>query len=487
MNPSVVKPRPFWNSCEFDNGDRPLIDPNDEKPSESDEGFGRTEDRGFDSTDENSPEEDLDDGDDDLDMEDIDESSPEEVDPPPIPWNPPAGVSFEEEWLTPAPRSFDKKAFQGTYELDQKLKVGFSLITGAMFIGASFLPGIQNASLYLPVLSWLMGLGVAFVLLGAIIQWKSGGVTGPYQYLRDGVPMLVRIRRMQTIRDGSGENDRFRYKILFDYPDPLTGELILWSSDSKEMNNETFQETELSYRVGEYVTAVYLPEAKDSTLTLYGLLGLRKDLGLINRVERSPRFATEAKLGCAIIWGIVGILLWGVFVVFRYWPIEIDWVGLSPWFFGGGLGLGLPLQVWQYLSQRRRISRERESAASLGKDLPKRSAAGSLVGLPFTVVLYGLLGSVVGLTCNALLDRSKGDRKEIVIDRLYERVDKILIFPMLRDYRIEYHFVDEARHRWHLSTPEEMKILKQGSATAIVREGQQGWPWVDRIVPVVDK
>ncbi len=91
--------------------------------------------------------------------------------------------------------------------------------------------------------------------------------------------MLVRIRRILTVRDSSGENDRFRYRLFFDYPDPLTGELIIRSNDSKEMNQETFQETELSYRVGDYVTAAYLPEAKDETLTLYGLLGLRKDLG----------------------------------------------------------------------------------------------------------------------------------------------------------------------------------------------------------------
>ncbi len=117
------------------------------------------------------------------------------------------------------------------------------------------------------------------------------------------------------------------------------------------------------------------------------------------------------------------------------------------------------------------------------EDLPARTPAGSLIGLPFTVVLYGLLGSVVGLTCNVLWDRSQGERKEIVVDRLYERVDELLVFPMLRDYRIEYHFVGEERRRWHLSTLEEMKILKQGPATAIIREGQQGWPWVERIVP----
>ncbi len=80
----------------------------------------------------------------------------------------------------PAPRSFDKKAFQGTYELDQKLKVGFSLISGAMLIGASLFPAVQSISLYLPILSWLMGLGVALVLLGSFFQWKSGGATGPY-------------------------------------------------------------------------------------------------------------------------------------------------------------------------------------------------------------------------------------------------------------------------------------------------------------------
>ncbi len=458
-----------------------MNDPKGERSNEPNDDSWRDEDWSTDSSTGETPSRETDES--DLDSDEIDETELDDGPLPSLPWAAPADSSFEEEWLTPAPRSFDKKAFQGTYELDQKLKVGFSLVTGAMFIGASLLPAVQNASLYLPILSWLMGLGVASVLLGAFLQWKSGGATGPYQYLRNGVPMLVRIRQILTIRNSSGENDRFRYQLSFDYPDPLTGESIIRTNDSTEMNSETFQEVELTYQVGDYVTAVYMPEAKEETLKLYGLLGLRKDLGLINRVERSPEFARDAQMGCVIIWCVFGILLWGVFVLFRYWPIAVDWGGMSTWFWGGGLGLGLSLQVWHYVSLRRRIAREQESAVAHGKPTPTRTAAGSLIGVPFTIVLYGLLGSVVGLTCNALLDRSKEERKEIVIDRLYERVDKLLVFPMLRDYRIEYHFVGKERHRWHLSTPEEMKKLQQGPATAILREGQQGWPWVDRIIP----
>jgi hypothetical protein len=427
------------------------------------------------------------------DLDDLDDSSiddhaeedgeEEDEEPlfPPLPWNPP-DPPFEPEWLDPPPRTFDKSAFQGSHQLDRHLQSSFSLITGVFFIAVSYLPAAQEAAFFLPILSWLLWIGVGFILLGAIINIRSGGAEGPFRFLRDGVPLLVRCRSIQPKSHG-GENPMWCYQVWVDHPDPVTGEMLFHLLKSKQFTSQYFPKMEITYRVGDYVTAVYLPESMKETLTLYGFLGLKKDLGAINSTERSPWFATEANFGCAIVWIFFGTFLWSIYVLFRYFPVSWNLASLTPWALYGALGVGVPLQVWHVFRERRKRLDRGEVRTKLGKPNLPTSTVGDWVGLPFSLALWGGVSLMLGLSLNALLDHAPGIEKPIAITKLRQHESRILGLPSLRDFHIEYHFLDDPTRRTRLATPAEMDGLQVGPARAIVAQGQQGWPWVQKILP----
>jgi hypothetical protein len=433
-------------------------------------------------SEDDASDEEEDDEDDSIDTEIDDELTEEEPLFPPLPWNPPS-PPFEEEWLVPPPRPIDKSKFQGSYEMDRRLQISVSLVTGAILLGVSFLPAVQAAGLYLPILTWLTWIGLGFIILAAIINLRSGGASGPYRYLRDGVPMLVRCRAVSVSREGSKENPSFRHQVWIEHPDPLTGEPIYQSIKSNSFTGQAFADVENSYRVGDYITAVYLPEAMNESLTLYGFLGLKKDFGLIKTSERSEWFETEVNFGCAVAWIFFGAILWAIYVAFRYWPITSIGTDMLRWGLAGGLGIGLPLTIWHYFRERRKIRDRRSVRSQLGKETAPSSAASSLVGLPFSLAIWGGIALLIGLSMNALLDRSPEVARPVIITKLIEHESHLLGLPSLRDYRIEYHFTDETTTRRLLSTPADIAKLRVGNAIALVKPGQQGWPWVNRIVP----
>jgi len=59
--------------------------------------------------------------------------------------------------------------------------------------------------------------------------------------------------------------------------------------DSRGFSSSAKDKYRTSYRVGDYVTAVYLKSKPDKSLCLYGFLELRPDLGLLaTRAAQRP-------------------------------------------------------------------------------------------------------------------------------------------------------------------------------------------------------
>jgi hypothetical protein len=434
--------------------------------------------------DEELDEEDLDE--EDLDEEDYDDEDLEEELEASVPWNPPTSAALEPEWQVPPPRAFDKKDFQGSHQINRRLQVLVSVLSGAILIAASYLPAVRAGAVYLPLLSWLLGLGVALVLLGASFNLISGGVEGPFRYLRDGVAMLVRVKSIRRKKDSAEDSSWWSYVVKVEAPDPSTGRLETREIESPKLPGTAVDSTECTYRPGEYVTAVYLPEDREGTLTLYGFLGLRKDLGILRSDERSPSYVAEVGLGCAVLWLFLGGVLWGIYVLFRYFPLDMDFAQAFPWILGGGLGIGIPLTFWHSIRLRRKQSAAAESGSPAGQGNPSTSAGGAWVGLPFTVAMWGGLVWVVAMSVNALMDSSPAVQQPIIIRQLLSHESKVLGLTLLRDARVEYQVVGERFLRRTLSTPEEMATLRTGDASAEIHAGRLGWRWVDRITMPAD-
>jgi hypothetical protein len=231
------------------------------------------------------------------------------------------------------------------------------------------LPIVKTWGLYFLPLQYLLWIGVGCLFISALqlVSYLWSG--GPYRYVKEGVPLIVRINdlalRVKTIVNGQPQTHQFVARI--EYQDPETGELVVADTPSNDISSAFKESLTTSYIVGDYATAVYLPSNPAKTLRLYGFLDLHPDLGVVRRDVKSDGGLVQIVLLVCLLFGFFGALFWNVYAYSRYAPVEMSFSQHAMPFGIGGVLLGVPLIAflikYSIREERKRRARNKEALA----------------------------------------------------------------------------------------------------------------------------
>ncbi len=418
------------------------------------------------------------------------------------PFDPPADYQFEDELRGPAPRPRTPGLALGRYATGRRRAVSGLLIAAALCTTLGLLPFVQLCGLYILPLAYISWIGIA---LGALGIWSFVAHRvrkGPYRYVEEGIPIVARIRGLvlRPTAIVNGQPTTHRFFALIEFRDPESGEPRFAEVASADIGAASKDKLTTTYRVGDDATAIYLPGDPGGTLKLYGFLDLKPGLGLIPRDAEPEAGGGLLRLAAilAAAAAFFGVLFWNVYALARYGPIDFDLSRLG-WPFGAGavaLGGGMIASMARG-ARRTRANREARNALALARGEPVEVGTGKrpgwfgdhgighdLIILAGCILLGGATTIAWYLSANALLDRSPPRYRPTQVDRLVMVTHSFL----LREYKIQYHFLDGAPGKHDLfSTPTEMAGLGGHPTVAEVHAGAFGVPWVKAILPVEDR
>lgn len=415
------------------------------------------------------------------------------------PFVPPADFQFEPEFRYPPPRTIPAEVRQGPYcRKQQRILIGW-FVASLVLAACSLLPIVQVWGLYLLPLQYLhWGAAGALVFTGiGWIRYIFGH--GPLVYIGKGTPLVVRIAalfpRTKLVAEGVSSTE---YVAVLQHYHPRTGEVV-FSTTSCLVPDSAKDNVTVSYRVGDYVTAVYLKTNFEKSLRLYGFLNLRPNLGIIPATKAKECSVLQLVSGIVCIGGLFFLLGWDCYAFSKYEPVEISirehWL---PFAIGAAtLGLGL-IAFIAYAVRKDRAKPEsgNQQAVAEGGGIETPSSRkfvllghGLITGVVF---LFGAIllggGTMLGwaFTLNAWCDSSPAELRPIHVREMWMKTHNFVF----RNYTIEYEFAgDPAQKKRELLTTPWHMVAFGGARTgaAHVRKGFLGWPWVETLTPDAPK
>ena len=410
-------------------------------------------------------------------------------------FSPPSSYRFEPELQETPPRHVPQEFRNSPFFTRQRNTIVRIMVAGVLCVAFGQLPIVKNWGLYLLPLAYLNYIGSGLLVLGAGAWISSKTRRGPIQYVQEGIPLVARIRDLvlRPTAIVNGQPSTYGFSATIEYRDPQTGALVSTKADSRSFSASAKDKYRTSYRVGEYVTAVYLKSNPAKTLRLYGFLELRADLGLLRAESAQPPGLLKTVLGVSAIFALFVVLFWNVYAFSKFQPLEMTFAQAAAPVGVGGVALGGGFLTWLGLRQaraRRELTARNEEAVAAGEavelEARKRGVFGAH-GLLMTLLLgFGalLLGGVIVLcwcyTANALLDTSKPEFRPVEIVEFWSTTHSFLF----REYEIEYRFPGENQTRKLLSTPAHMRQFRTRAGVAEVHTGRFGWSWVKALAPL---
>jgi hypothetical protein len=274
------------------------------------------------------------------------------------------------------------------------------------------------------------------------------------------------------------------------FPDPQTGEVKVVAVKSNEFSSARKDAYDTPFKVGDDVTAVYLPGRLEKTLRLYSFLELSPDVNL--RMQSTAPAPSSPWRTIAVLL-VVPLLLLGalanVYAFGRYEPVQFELRRAVVPFVAGAVVIGGGVFAALYLSHRREQVRVRERALvaqAAGKAVEAETpflGHGLYGGILRVVVAAGslLLGGVTAVCwcfmANAWLDPSPSRAVPATIVGMTMTTHAFL----LREYELEYRLEGSTEKHKLLTTPQHLLSLGDREAVAHVREGRLGWAWVETI------
>jgi hypothetical protein len=313
--------------------------------------------------------------------------------------------------------------------------------------------------------------------------------------VEEGLPLVARICDLTLRPTAFAETQPIQYQFAawLQYRDPHTGQVVMRETASSTFSPEAMAQLTTSFRVGDYVSAVYFREDPEKTLRLYGFLDLKPGLGLVRRDGTPEPTLVRTLLPHLIGYLFVGLVFCTVYAYARYTPVRITFrQGVVPFTLGavflGGSLLGM-LAYDQRCRRRGRAIRNAQAGTS-GEPVEDEPAHqgwfgchGLVLGLVLTAGALGCGGATTLAWCfavNALVDRSPPEPRPVRIDRMVMTT----YYFVFRNYSIEYQLPDSQERHTLLSTPDEMLRFSEDRGIADVHAGWLGWPWVRTIRPV---
>jgi hypothetical protein len=367
-------------------------------------------------------------------------------------------------------------------------------IAGVVCLLLSRAPGVEVLARYVLPLGYLAWIGLFLVVAGAVAYVLLALHTGPFRYVRDGIPLAVRVvdvvKAPASFYNGQPSTYAFFATIVFEHPE--TAELVQGTTRSDDFAAAAKDAYEIPFKVGDDVTGVYLPGRLDKSLRLYPFLDLSPDVNLTR--PASPTDANpvvKAALLVTVIPAIFVTLFANIYAYGRYRPLETD-----PWAFavpmaagavllGGGIFAGLLLG---HRAEQKRLAGKSVEALRSGKAIEVGSPflGPGVQGRLLRVVVFAGALLVGGLTvvcwcfmANAWLDRSPARAVPATVTGMTMTTHAFVF----REYELEYHLDGAKEKRTLLTTPEHLSTFPGPEAVAERREGALGWAWIETVRP----
>jgi hypothetical protein len=403
---------------------------------------------------------------------------------------PSASYSFEPELTGHPPRPIPDRLNEGPYPRDQRTRVALLVAIGVVCLLLSRAPGIDVLALYVLPLGYLSWIGLAALAGAAAAYIPIALHRGPFRYVRDGLPLAVRVLEIvkgpTTIVNGQPSTHGLVATVAFRHPE--TGEVKVAQVKSNDFSSARKDAYDTPFKVGDDVTAVYLPDRLEKTLRLYAFLELSPEVNL--RQATVPKDSPwKLALLVVVVPAILLVLFANVYAFSRYEPVQFDFrqaavpLVAGALLLGGGTFAGL---YFGHRSEQTRIHERSLVALASGKAVETGTPflGHGLHGWVLRVVVPAgslLLGSLTALCwcfmANAWLDRSPSRPVPATIVGMTMTTHAFLF----REYELEYRLDGSDKKRKLLTTPQHLLSLHGREAVAHVREGRLGWPWVETV------
>lgn len=411
------------------------------------------------------------------------------------PFEAPKEFQFEPELLGKTPRIVPPELRQGHHGRSQFRLMRTLLIIGLLCLASAETSFVQTIGNYLLPLKFTRWIGGAFLLGSLFVYIRDSRESGPYRYVKEGVPFVARVVQMvcQPAAYYNGQPTSWKTFAAVEYLG-ADGAVVQEWTPSFDLGNRP-QWFTTSYKVGDYVTGLNLPGASaGDERRLYGFLGLKPGLGV---VDADPTGQLKARDHVRTLVLVFGVILGG-FAAFVYclrsFPITMP--GGSYWLaaLAACAVMGVPVHMFLGKQAQARLAAwEAANTAALARGeallADPRGVHGNTQHTKGTTICVLICLYVVivmsGLGLNAFFDKSTPEPRPIIIDKLIHTTWN----GVIRDYSIKFHLVDlesgkpTGSEESFLTTPEHMSTLKNRGALAMVKKGAFGWPWVTTIVP----
>jgi hypothetical protein len=413
------------------------------------------------------------------------------VPPRELQFSPPASYAFEPELQGPAPRPIPELLRQGPYAKRRRDGVRALLAFGAGALLLDAVPGVDVLALYLLPLAYLSWIGFGALAIAALSWLDFSLRLGPFRYVRDGVPLVVRV--VDLVKGPSrlvnGQPTHYAYTAEVAFAHPLTAAPSTARLRSDDFPASGRNDYDTPFRIGDSVTAVYLTGRVEKSLRLYAFLGLHPEVRLRCR-SAGAGSPWRIAAGALALLAIFVVAFANVYAFGRYEPLDLDFrqaaapVGAGALLLGGAALYGM---LRAHRREQRRIAEQNlRAAAGEAREVAAPFGGTGVRGwLVRGLLVLGmpLLGGVTALCwaflANAWLDDSQPRPQPARIhDMTMTTYD--LIF---RDYELSYVLDGGEEVHKLLSTPQHSNRFEDDRAVAWVRAGRFGWSWVETVMP----
>jgi hypothetical protein len=402
-------------------------------------------------------------------------------------FSPPADYTFETELLAPVPRATSGLARRSRTGLRHQWGWRAVVVFGVACVVVGLLPAVNEWSQFVLPLAFLSWLGVGVIVIGLLGSLDRTYASVPDRYLPEGVPLVVRVLELVKVpvkmHYGHSEHS---FRALVEFRDPETGEHCCQECVSRDFRAGAKDAYTTSFKVGDYVTAVYLPGKSRSSPRLFAFLELLPGIGV---VRCRPLWADLWKglwknlLLLAVLAGLFAISMWNIYAFRHYHPIDFDYRRAIWPMLTGGIAFAGFFRGRARLRRRRErrwIAEESTAAQARGEHfevgfLPSWGSPGRR-GFVKVLTFFGSIGfgALTALcwcfTVNAWLDDSPAEfRAAEIAERRIETRGGVF-----REYLVEYTLRDPLLKNTFSTTPAPWEVLMNRTAIAEVHAGRFG-------------
>jgi hypothetical protein len=267
---------------------------------------------------------------------------------------------------------------------------------------------------------------------------------------------------------------------------PVNPGLLSDEAVSDAINVGLKHKVSCTYRAGDYVTAVHFAGKLNKSIRLYGMLGMRSDLGVVIGVPIKPVGWWPIVLGFTGLFLFPLAIAWNVYT-WRYWPLEYpDGAFIWPLVLGAIVFGGLQASRWVVGGVLARLRPSQDELFDETATIPRPGVVGYVV----SIVGSAAFGSITMLcwfvTANAWYDESKPTEHQVTLSNNPVKVDSLTYRFLFRDCTIKGEYAADQK-KFALMVPPSQRAALQHDGQMVnrgvveTRAGYLGWEWLDAV------